>query len=333
MFFLLSSAWRSSSSCCAASSPDPRRLALPLRGGGWAACRSGAASTWRGQRGGRRRCGGWPSRRATDVAFALAALALAGPRLPPPLRVLLMSVAIADDLGAVVLIGVLRRHAAGRRAAGRRGAGLLALLAALVALAAGAVPVLRRRLRAGLGLHPEVGARPRARRRRLRHPCRSARAGRARTACWSTSWTACTPMSPSGCCRCSPSPRPAFSLSASEPDRPGSRPSPLGVMAALVIGKPLGVFGAPASRHGAEAGATADRRGWVRDPRRRPAVRHRLHRQPLFAALASAGAGARLADAALAVLLGSLLAVALARRWSPRAQRRRTDGRKCGRYA
>jgi NhaA family Na+:H+ antiporter len=50
----------------------------------------------------------WPVGDATDVAFALAVLALVGPRLPHSLRVLLMSVAIADDLADVGLTAVLQ---------------------------------------------------------------------------------------------------------------------------------------------------------------------------------------------------------------------------------
>lgn len=50
---------------------------------------------------------GWPTPTATDIAFALAALAAAGPRLPPTLRVFLLTLAIADDLVAVALIAAL----------------------------------------------------------------------------------------------------------------------------------------------------------------------------------------------------------------------------------
>lgn len=50
---------------------------------------------------------GWPIPTATDIAFALAALAIAAPRAPAALRVFLLTLAIADDLGAVMLIAIL----------------------------------------------------------------------------------------------------------------------------------------------------------------------------------------------------------------------------------
>jgi NhaA family Na+:H+ antiporter len=50
---------------------------------------------------------GWPIPVATDIAFSVAALALAGPGLPPTLRIFLLTLAIADDLAAVALIAVV----------------------------------------------------------------------------------------------------------------------------------------------------------------------------------------------------------------------------------
>jgi len=85
---------------------NPRRLALPVlaAAGGVIA----PALIFLAINGGEGRAPqGWPIPTATDIAFALAALAAAGPRLPPSLRVFLMTLAIADDLVAVILIAVL----------------------------------------------------------------------------------------------------------------------------------------------------------------------------------------------------------------------------------
>jgi NhaA family Na+:H+ antiporter len=85
---------------------SPRRLALPIfaAAGGMAgpalvymAVNAGAGGLPRG----------WAIPTPTDVAFSLAALAVFGRRLPDSLRLFLLTLAVADDLGAVVLIGLL----------------------------------------------------------------------------------------------------------------------------------------------------------------------------------------------------------------------------------
>lgn len=49
---------------------------------------------------------GWGVPMATDIAFAVAALALLGRRVAPALRVLLLALAILDDIGGVLVIAV-----------------------------------------------------------------------------------------------------------------------------------------------------------------------------------------------------------------------------------
>lgn len=49
---------------------------------------------------------GWGIPMATDIAFALAILAVIGRGLPPALRTFLLTLAIVDDLGAVIVIAV-----------------------------------------------------------------------------------------------------------------------------------------------------------------------------------------------------------------------------------
>ena len=68
---------------------------------------------------------GWAVPTATDIAFALAVLAIVGSSLPSALRAFLLTLAVVDDFGAILVIAVFFSH----------GFHLLALLAAVALIA------------------------------------------------------------------------------------------------------------------------------------------------------------------------------------------------------
>jgi Na+/H+ antiporter NhaA len=84
--------------------------------------------------------GGWGVAMSTDTAFALGALALVGPRDAQRLRVFLLSLVVADDLVALVVIAVVySQHVDGGSLA--IAAGLFALLIVLRRLPVGRPPL------------------------------------------------------------------------------------------------------------------------------------------------------------------------------------------------
>ena len=76
---------------------------------------------------------GWGIPMATDIAFVVGCLALLGPRVPRGLRVLLLSLAIADDIGAILVIAIGYTDTIGWGAlgAGVLGIGAIGLLSRL----------------------------------------------------------------------------------------------------------------------------------------------------------------------------------------------------------
>jgi len=83
---------------------------------------------------------GWGIPMATDIAFVVGCVALLGPRAPLSLRVLLLSLAIADDIGAILVIAIGYTESVNLLALALGGAGIGGVIA-LQRLGVRSVPV------------------------------------------------------------------------------------------------------------------------------------------------------------------------------------------------
>jgi len=84
---------------------DPREIVLPALGAIGGMLFPALIYIWVNQ-GDSTALQGWAIPAATDIAFALAILALLGSRVPLSLKIFLVSVAIFDDVGAIVIIAL-----------------------------------------------------------------------------------------------------------------------------------------------------------------------------------------------------------------------------------
>ncbi len=84
---------------------DPRSAALPLAAalGGMLVPVAIYLALQLGELGER----GWGIPMATDIAFVVGLLALMGPRVPHGLRITMLTLAIVDDIGAVIVIAIV----------------------------------------------------------------------------------------------------------------------------------------------------------------------------------------------------------------------------------
>ena len=188
-------------------------------------------------------CAGWAVPTATDIAFAVAVLAVVGRSLPNALRAFLLTLAVVDDLLAIIVIAVVYSESIsfawlGRIAGRRPRCSACSHAADHHGVAPGAARA------AGLGAHARVG-RARDDRRRGARPRRpAARRTTARsTASPRTSSTAGARSPPGSPCRCSRSSPPASRWTPRRSPDAARDPAAQGVVVGLVLGKPLGILG------------------------------------------------------------------------------------------
>jgi Na+:H+ antiporter, NhaA family len=72
---------------------------------------------------------GWGIPMATDIAFVVGAMAILGPRVPFGLKIMILSLAIADDIGAVIVIALFYSSGLNAAALGLVAVGLLVVIA------------------------------------------------------------------------------------------------------------------------------------------------------------------------------------------------------------
>jgi NhaA family Na+:H+ antiporter len=205
--------------------------------------------------------GGWPIPTATDIAFALAGLALVARRLPPSLRVFLLTLAIADDLGAVAIIAAVFTRAPHWLSLGGAGAVLAGLIllsrwrrAPFAFYGAGFLLLWFFTLQAGVStsLAGVLAA--------FTVPIGSRRAGQDSTL--KTFMDGLHPYVAYAVLPLFAFTAAGFSLHGMTWARVAS-PMTLGIVAGLVVGKPLGVFGFAAAAAGARLGRRPSGATWL----------------------------------------------------------------------